>query len=222
MPSWTRPTPRAARTRRSPYAPIWQPSCPNWLRDRLSSLRSEAGAPGGQIPETLPPVAKLFDVPEKPSKVLNRDLKAAGIAKRDHRGRVLDVHSFRHTFITTPALDGVPVKLAKEMARHKRTEMTMNVCSHIGLADRAGALSALDSLKIVGLAGEPAETPCKPVHPDATPCQAQALVGVANDDGGSDENPGIKSKNGGSPDLDDPPIRARATGLEPATTGSTV
>jgi hypothetical protein len=42
----------------------------------------------------------LFDVPDKLCKILSRDLRAAGIPKRDDRGRSIDVHALRHTFGT--------------------------------------------------------------------------------------------------------------------------
>jgi hypothetical protein len=42
----------------------------------------------------------LFTVPKGLLRILNRDLKAAGIAKVDERGRTLDVHALRTTFGT--------------------------------------------------------------------------------------------------------------------------
>ena len=40
-------------------------------------------------------------------KILDRDLRLAGIAKRDDRGRTLDVHALRHTFGTLMSKGGV-------------------------------------------------------------------------------------------------------------------
>jgi hypothetical protein len=39
-------------------------------------------------------------VPEKMVRVFDRDLRAAGIPKRDERGRTLNVHALRTTFGT--------------------------------------------------------------------------------------------------------------------------
>lgn len=173
-----------------------------WLADRLAWFQGEARASGGPVPESLPPAAKLFTMPAKLSKILNRDLKAAGIVKKDHRGRVLDVHSFRHTYITTLAVAGVPLKITKELARHERTEMTMNVYSHAELADRAAALVALDALQLGDQLGE---TSCKPVHSDAFGCQAQANVEVGAESIGTATNPVSVNENGGLAAVANPP-----------------
>jgi integrase len=47
-------------------------------------------------------------VPKALVKILDRDLKMAGIAKRDERGRTIDVHAMRHTFGTLLSKGGLP------------------------------------------------------------------------------------------------------------------
>ncbi len=42
----------------------------------------------------------VFAMPDKPARMLQRDLKSAGIAYRDDAGRVVDFHALRHTFIS--------------------------------------------------------------------------------------------------------------------------
>ena len=42
----------------------------------------------------------LFNVPKALIKILDRDLETAGIAKKDIRGRTLDVHALRTIFGT--------------------------------------------------------------------------------------------------------------------------
>lgn len=69
-------------------------------RDRLQAARREAIATGKAIPTRLPTGLPLFNVPASLVKILDRDLAAAGIAKRDERGRTVDVHALRHTFAT--------------------------------------------------------------------------------------------------------------------------
>jgi len=96
----------------------------------------------------LPPNAKLFDVPDKLSKILNRDLNAAEIAKRDERGRVLDVHALQTTFGTLMRRAGIASRTAQAAMRHRKIEMTMNVYTYPQLLDVAGALKALPNLPV--------------------------------------------------------------------------
>jgi integrase len=50
----------------------------------------------GQDWTALPADTPVFDVPAGLLRILNRDLRAAGIPKRDDRGRTVDVHALRH------------------------------------------------------------------------------------------------------------------------------
>ena len=52
-----------------------------WLSDKLERIQGEARGRGEPIPARLPPDTSVFDVPDKLSKILNRDLKLAGIPK---------------------------------------------------------------------------------------------------------------------------------------------
>ena len=52
------------------------------------------------------------------SKAFRRHLAAAGVAKQDSQGKVVDFHSFRHTFCTNLHLAGVPLREAMELMRH--------------------------------------------------------------------------------------------------------
>lgn len=58
----------------------------------LSVHRSASPALAADVP--------VFRVPIELVKILNRDLKRAGIPKFNERGRVLDVHCLRGTFAT--------------------------------------------------------------------------------------------------------------------------
>jgi len=79
-------------------------------------------------------------------KLLGRDLDAAGIARRDDAGRVVDFHSLRHTFITNLSRAGVHPRTAQALARHSRIDLTMNVYSHSCLEDEASAVARLPDL----------------------------------------------------------------------------
>ena len=108
-----------------------------------SGGRKASGAAGG-VPGAvgLPADTRLFNVPEKLVKILNRDLEAAGIPKRDEWGRTVDVHSLRHTFGTWLSTSGVSPRVAMEAMRHSKLELTMGVYTDPRLLDVAGAVEA--------------------------------------------------------------------------------
>jgi integrase len=120
----------------------------DWLADRLRRLQEEALRLGTPIPARLPADAALFDVPHKLCKILNRDLRLAGIPKRDERGRVLDVHALRHTFGTLLSKGGVAPRTAQAAMRHSKIDLTMSVYTDPALLDVRGALDALPALPL--------------------------------------------------------------------------
>ena len=85
----------------------------------------------------------LFAVPASLVKVLNRDLKLAGIPKSDERSRTVDVHSLRMTFATLLSKGGVSPKVAQIAMRHSDIRLTMETYTAPKLFDVAGALEAL-------------------------------------------------------------------------------
>jgi integrase len=119
-----------------------------WLADKLHRLQDEARQAGGTIPARLPPDTRLFDVPDKLCKILNRDLRLAGIPKRDDRSRVLDVHALRHTFGSLLSKGGVAPRTAQAAMRHSKIDLTMNVYTDPALLDVRGALGALPNLPL--------------------------------------------------------------------------
>ncbi|MCL4195044.1 MAG: site-specific integrase, partial [Thermoguttaceae bacterium] len=104
-------------------------------------------APGRRA-DGLPDDAPLFNVPDKLVRILNRDLAAAGIPKRDDRGRTVDVHALRHTFGTLLSKGGVAPRTAQAAMRHSKIDLTMNVYTDPRLLDVAGAISSLPSLPL--------------------------------------------------------------------------
>src|SRR5262249_7165945 len=104
-----------------------------WLADKLGALEDEARPAGDPSPARLPPDTPLCDVPSRLVKILDRDLVAAGIArrvkvgdkwvidKRDDRGRTLDVHALRHTFGTLLSKGGIAPRTAQAARRHRDT-----------------------------------------------------------------------------------------------------
>jgi integrase len=90
----------------------------------------------------------LFNIPGQLVKILDRDLKAAGIAKIDDRGRTLDVHALRHSFGTLLSRGGVAPRTAQAAMRHSSIDLTMNVYTDPRLLDVHSAVDSLPSLPI--------------------------------------------------------------------------
>lgn len=80
-----------------------------------------------------PPTIRIFDA----------DCHAAGIAKTDERGRVVDIHALRTTFGTHLAVAGVHPRVAQQAMRHSRLELTTQFYTDPVLLDVAGAVNSL-------------------------------------------------------------------------------
>jgi integrase len=128
---------------RIPLRPDLAAELKDWLAEKLAAARAKARDTGGSVPTKLPPDTQLFDVPDKLSKIMNRDLKAAGIPKRDDRGRTVDVHALRHTFGTMMSKAGVSPRVAQAAMRHSKLDLTMNVYTDPKMLDVAQAVNAL-------------------------------------------------------------------------------
>ena len=128
----------------------------NLKRERLCGAATVAS--NGQIAGVIPMAASapiklpadtlLFTVPQGLVRILDRDLKLAGIAKRDERGRTLDVHALRHTFGTLLSKGGVAPRTAQAAMRHSTIDLTMNVYTDPKLLDVHGALDSLPALPL--------------------------------------------------------------------------
>jgi integrase len=122
----------------------------SWLADKLQRLQSEARGIDEAIPARLPPDTPLFDVPTGILRIFDRDLKKAGIPKKDERGRSLDVHAMRTTFGTLMSKGGVSPRTAQAAMRHSDIRLTMNVYTDPKLLDICGALDTLPTLRLDG------------------------------------------------------------------------
>jgi integrase len=115
-----------------------------WIADEAEAVcRQRVGVAGVTVPR---PDARLFTVPAGLVRILDRDLAAAGIPKRDDRGRTVDVHAMRHTFATHLVAAGVAPRTAQAALRHSSLELTMKHYTDPRLLDVAGALAALPAL----------------------------------------------------------------------------
>lgn len=90
--------------------------------------------------------AKVFDMPDKPAKMMRADLAAAEIPYRDSAGLVSDFHSLRHTFVSNVVRSGASVKVCQELARHSDPKLTLGVYTHLAVHDKSKGLAGLPSL----------------------------------------------------------------------------
>jgi integrase len=111
-----------------------------WIDDKAEAARRQHG--DAVVVDGVP----LFDVPDKLVRVLDRDLHAAGIPKRDARGRTVDVHAMRGTFASHLAAAGVAPTTLKTLMRHARIETTLKHYTDPALLDVAGAVEKLPAL----------------------------------------------------------------------------
>ena len=118
------------------------------LAGRLEIAQAAAKRDGGAIPLRLPPAEKLLYVPAGLVRILDRDLEAANIPKRDDRGRTLDVHALRHTFGSLLSKAGVPLRTAQAAMRHSDPSLTANVYTDPRLLDVSGAVESLPALPL--------------------------------------------------------------------------
>ena len=102
-------------------------------------------AGGSQITKPIGAMP-LFDVPTGLIRILDRDLQAAGILKRDDRGRTVDMHAMRGTSGSLLAAAGTSPIVLKELMRHKRIETTLKHYVDPRLLDAAGAVATLPAI----------------------------------------------------------------------------
>lgn len=109
------------------------------------AVRRSNATTGRKRAEPLPPEEPLFEVPSGLLRILDRDLRTAGIPKKDDRNRSIDVHALRGTFATMLARSGVPMRTAQAVMRHSDPALTANIYTDPRLLDTAAAVEALPS-----------------------------------------------------------------------------
>ena len=78
-------------------------------------------------PKLIAPRNPLLHVPSNPARTLDRDLKTAGIPKKNPKGK-LDFHACRVAYINLVLESGLATpKEVQELARHSTLDLTMNV-----------------------------------------------------------------------------------------------
>jgi len=96
--------------------------------------------------KNLGPADRLFAVPAGLRRILDRDIKAAGISKRDERGRTVDVHAMRTTFATMLSTSGTSPRTAQAAMRHSDIRLTMGTYTDPKLLDVRQAVENLPPL----------------------------------------------------------------------------
>ena len=96
---------------------------------------------------------RVFNVPDGILRILDRDLKAAGIEKTldDH---VVHIHALRHSFGTHLSIAGVAPRVAQAAMRHSNISLTMGTYTDARLLDTALAVESLPSFPIANLEGQ--------------------------------------------------------------------
>lgn len=110
---------------------------------------------------------RLFTVPAGLRRILDRDMRAAGIAKRDERGRTVDVHALRTTFGTWLSVAEVAPRTAQAAMRHGDISLTMGTYTDAKLLDVRRAVEQL-----------PGHAAPKPPTKPSRPCDAEGHLGA--------------------------------------------
>ncbi len=95
-----------------------------------------------------PASTRLLNVPTGLLRILDRDLKAAGIPKVDDRGLCVHVHAMRKTTCTMLNKAGVPARVAQKIMRHSDIKLTMTVYTDEGQLDVRNALDQMPAVNI--------------------------------------------------------------------------
>ena len=90
----------------------------------------------------------LFTVSSKLNNIFRRDLKAAGIAYQDERGRFADFHSLRHAANTILGMAGIPPKLRQLFMRHSDIRLTTATYDDDSLYEMQPVIAALEALNL--------------------------------------------------------------------------
>jgi integrase len=90
----------------------------------------------------------LFTVSSKLNNIFRRDLKAAGIAYKDDRGRYADFHSLRHAANTMLGMAGIPSKLRQLFMRHSDIRLTTATYDDDSLYEMQPVVTALEGLRL--------------------------------------------------------------------------
>ncbi|ELP30840.1 tyrosine-type recombinase/integrase [Rhodopirellula baltica] len=144
------------------------------------------------------PGDRVFVVPDGLLRIMDRDLKAAGIPKKDADGCVVHVHALRHSFASHLSKAGVAPRIAQAAMRHSNIRLTMGTYTDERLLDTAEAIETLSMFRSAAIPNESgdtdAETEPRKLAPMLAPNSVQdskkspfeSLSGQSDDDAEND------------------------------------
>lgn len=88
----------------------------------------------------------VFYVPDKPNKILRRDLAMANIPYKDKEGKFFDFHALRHCTDSYLNAHGVPPTVVMMFMRHKKPSLSLVTYNDPRMTDARKALDALPKL----------------------------------------------------------------------------
>jgi len=145
-----------------------------------------------------------------------RDLKLAGVAYVDHRGRFGDFHSLRYTFCINLQKAGVPSRVAMSLMRHSDRRLTDKIYTDDGLLGADSVVERLPSV-LAGLSQKLSQNSVADRPGVASPDTESAHGHLAKSTVNTSESRDLaRCGTGGQKEE-----LAGATGLEPATSAVT-
>lgn len=135
----------------------------------------------------------VFNVPAGILRIMNRDLKLAGIPKVDEDGCVVHVHALRHSFGTHLSAAGVAPRVAQAAMRHSDIKLTMKTYTDARLLDTAGAVNSLGMLRKGATSTSSPSSAAPPAAPNTgQSCHFESLPGqqdANSEEEGASKNP---------------------------------
>lgn len=125
------------------------------LQAELERLPGEHARVNGRLPSATTPVflapngGPWHRISAPFHTQLMRLYKLAGIPRRDDRGRVANVHTLRHTFVTRCARAGLSPQKTARLSRHRTIEVVARVYTHLEEEDAREAIECLQSIGVV-------------------------------------------------------------------------
>ena len=130
---------------------------------RADTVERLAAYLAGKTPRTA-----VFKMPgiDRISRMIQADLKAAGIDPTDDGSGKLDFHALRHSFASLLAQSGVDVRTAQSLLRHSTPTLTLGVYTHTLRGSEQSAVDRLPGFdaapeterqKATGTDGKPAD-----------------------------------------------------------------
>jgi integrase len=161
----------------------------SFIAQRKKTLTGDCGASIVTFPGLAKDAPLFDDLPKSISVVFAADVKGAGIASPDERGRVVDAHCLRYHFASQLAASGCPVHILQKLMRHSTVDLSMRVYVHSTLDDLSGAVQRVkigadvEAEKQAAASAGNAEThtTSNPTLPDGETVQKGALFGIMRD-----------------------------------------